>query len=117
MSNRVAGAKTLAEVRAALKPAQRKAIKARVRELAAEEVTLGALRKAQAITQAVLAKRLKVNQSAISQIESSSDLFLSTLRKHIEAIGGELSLVVRLPNRPPVSLIGFELANSEKKRA
>ena len=118
MSKRVPGAKTLAEVRATLTPAQRTAVKRRAKELEAEELTLSDLRKAQEITQVELAKQLGVKQSSISQIENSGDLYLSTLRKHIEAMGGELSLMARFPNRPPVSIVGFnDLSDAEKKRA
>lgn len=99
---KVAGAKTLAEVMAKLSPERRAAINKRAKTLAQEEMTLADLRKAQSITQASLARKLGVNQSSVSQVEGSTDLYLSTLRKHIEAMGGELTLTASFPNRPPV---------------
>ncbi|MDE0000315.1 MAG: DNA-binding protein [Rhodospirillaceae bacterium] len=39
-------------------------------------------------------------------LEQRSDLLLSTLRKTLEAMGGNLSLVARFPDRPPVELSG-----------
>jgi hypothetical protein len=40
-------------------------------------------------------------------MEQRSDLLLSTLRKHVEAMGGELSLVAQFPDQPPVVLSGI----------
>ena len=101
---RVAGAKTLAEIDATFTPAQRAAIKRRVKQLAQEELSLADLRKAYRITQVELAKKLGVRQATVSQVENSTDLYLSTLRKHIEAMGGELALTAKFPNRPPVEV-------------
>ena len=98
----VAGAKTLAQMKAKLTPARRAAINKRMKILAQEELTLADLRKAQNITQASLAQKLGVNQSTVSQVESSTDLYLSTLRKHVEAMGGELTLTARFRDRAPV---------------
>ena len=101
---RVAGAKTLAEIDATLTPAQRAAVKRRVKQLAQEELSLADLRKAHRITQIELAKKLGVRQATVSQVENSADLYLSTLRKHIEALGGELALTAKFPNRPAVAV-------------
>ena len=98
--------KTLAEMKAMLTPAQRKAVDKRVLELAAEEMSLLELRKAQAVTQTVLAKKLGKTQVAVSRTENSADLYLSTLREHVEALGGKLDLRAEFPNRPPVSIVG-----------
>jgi len=45
-----------------------------------------------------------LGQDTISRIERRSDLLLSTLRRYVQAMGGELDLVARFPNRPPVLL-------------
>ncbi len=104
---KVAGAKTLAEMKAKLTPAQRAAVKKQVAILALEEVSLARIRKAQNFTQAALAKKLGVKQATVSQVESSTDLYLSTLRKHIEAMGGELTLTARFPDQAPVVIAGI----------
>ena len=109
MVKHVAGAKTLAEIDAGFSPAERAAIKKRIEELALEEMSLADLRKAQQITQARLAEKMGVKQATVSQVESSTDLYLSTLRKHVAAMGGELLLAARFKNRPPVAITGFRL--------
>lgn len=84
--------------------ARRTRIEARARELIAEELTLRDLRKAHELTQERLADMLGVKQESISNIEKRSDLLLSTLRLYVEAMGGDLSLLVTFPDRPPVSV-------------
>lgn len=119
MAKRVAGAKTLAEIKASLTPAQRAKLAKRVAELELEEMSLADLRKAQDITQTALAEALGVKQATVSQVESSTDLYLSTLRKHVEAMGGELTLTAKFKNRPPVAISGFvrgDAAGLPKKR-
>ena len=83
---------------------RRKGIEARAEALVAEEMTLQDLRKALELTQLNQAERLDVKQESISNLEKRSDLLLSTLRGYIEAMGGDLSLLVRFPDRPPVEL-------------
>jgi hypothetical protein len=46
-------------------------------------------------------------QVAISQIEKRTDMLLSTLRGYVEAMGGNLSLVVQFDDREPVFLTGL----------
>jgi hypothetical protein len=40
----------------------------------------------------------------VSKIEKQAPVYLSTLRSYVEAIGGELDLIVRLPKRPAFRL-------------
>jgi hypothetical protein len=54
--------------------------------------------------QAEIAAALKIKQPSVSKIERQADMYLSTLRSYVQAIGGELDLVVRLPSRAPVRL-------------
>ena len=83
---------------------RRKKIETRAGELIAEEMTLRDLRKAHELTQEKMAELLGIKQESISSIEQRSDLLISTLRGYVEAMGGDLSLLVRFPNRPPVEL-------------
>ena len=92
------------EALARVPKARRARIEARARELIAEELTLRDLRKAHELTQERLAELLGVKQESISNIEKRSDLLLSTLRSYVEAMGGDLSLMVTFPDRPPVSV-------------
>jgi DNA-binding XRE family transcriptional regulator len=98
-----------------LSPARRKRIEARAAELVAEEMTLCALRKARKLTQVRMAKALGVTQDSVSRLEKRSDLLLSTLRKTVQAMGGNLSLVAEFPDRPPVVLSG--IAGDEPPRS
>jgi DNA-binding XRE family transcriptional regulator len=90
-----------------LSPARRKRVEARAAELIAEEMTLRELRKARKLTQVRMAKRLGITQDSVSRLEQRSDLLLSTLRKTVEAMGGNLSLVAKFPDRAPVLLAGI----------
>ena len=49
------------------------------------------------ITQERLAKTLRINQAGVSKIESRSDIFVSTLRKAIEAMVGKLEIRAKFP--------------------
>jgi transcriptional regulator with XRE-family HTH domain len=75
--------------------------------LIAEEMTLRELRHARKLTQVKMAKTLGVTQDSVSRLERRSDLLLSTLRKTVEAMGGNLSLVAEFPDRAPVVLSGI----------
>lgn len=90
-----------------LDPDRRRKVEERAAELIAEEMTLRELRKARRFTQARIAAELGITQDGVSRLEQRSDLLLSTLRKTVEAMGGNLSLVARFPDRPPVELLGI----------
>lgn len=85
----------------------RKKVEARAAELIAEEMTLRELRKARKLTQVRMARALGITQDSVSRLEKRTDLLLSTLRKTVEAMGGNLSLVAEFPDRPPVVLAGI----------
>jgi transcriptional regulator with XRE-family HTH domain len=89
---------------AKLPKARRDAIQARAEELIAEELTLAELREVRRRSQAELAKKLGVQQAAISKLERRADTYLSTLRNLIEAMGGTLEIVAQFPDRPPVRI-------------
>ena len=90
-----------------LSPAQRKKVEVRTAELIAAEMTLRELRQARKLTQVRMAKKLGITQDSVSRLEKRSDLLLSTLRKTVEAMGGNLSLVAEFPDREPVVLSGI----------
>jgi DNA-binding XRE family transcriptional regulator len=90
-----------------LGPAQRKKVEARAAQLIAEEMTLRELRQARKLTQVRIAKTLGITQDSVSRLEKRSDLLLSTLRKTVKAMGGNLSLVAEFPDRAPVILAGI----------
>lgn len=85
----------------------------RAHALRDEYRTMQQLRKDLELTQAEVAARLGKNQVSIAQLERRIDPKISTLRDYIEAMGGELELVVRFPDRPPVVLVIPEPAEED----
>ena len=90
-----------------LPTSRRKKVAARAKELIAAEMTRQQLRSALERTQVDVAKQLGITQDSVSRLEQRADLLLSTLRKYIEALGGELSIVAEFPNHAPVRLSGI----------
>jgi hypothetical protein len=100
-----------------LSPTQRKKVETRAAQLIAEEMTLQQLRQACKLTQQKVAKSLRIGQEGVSKIEKRSDLLISTLRDFVQAMGGQLSLVVEFPDREPVILSGIaEFADPKSDR-
>ena len=99
---------TLEEMIKELPLKRQKEIAALGKKLIAEEMAWQELRKAQKITRVRMAKKLGVRQAQVSQIERQTDLYLSTLRRAVKAMGGELQLVVKFPDRPPVEILELE---------
>ncbi len=93
---------------------QQQAIKKRTAELIAEEATLRQLREARERSQAEVAKQLHIKQAAVSKLERRTDMYLSTLRGFIEAMGGKLEIVARFPNQA-VRITQFELLDPEQR--
>src|ERR1035437_537948 len=92
--------------------------RARIRQIAQEmraEMNLREVRRLRKLTQARLSKKLKIGQEGVSRIEKRADLYLSTLRSYVEGVGGELTLMVKFPDRPPVILTGLGEDVAEKK--
>jgi len=91
----------------------------RVEERASAEyqaLALAELREAQDLTQAQLAEKLGIDQGAVSKIERRADMYLSTLRNVIQAMGGQLELTARFPTGR-VQVLTFRGADpSGKKR-
>ena len=106
---------TLKDKMKQLSPAKREKAETRAAVLIAEEMTLRELRHARKLTQVKMAKALGVTQDSVSRLEKRSDLLLSTLRKTVEAMGGNLSLVAEFPDRAPVILSGIAEENPKPK--
>ncbi len=74
---------------------------ARIKEWVEAEVAkmpIAEVRQARQMTQVRLAEILGVNQGAISKLERRSDMYLSTLRSYIEAMGGNLEIRAVFPD-------------------
>lgn len=100
-----------------LHSAQRKSVASRAAELIAEEMTLRELRKARKLTQARVAKVLGITQDSVSRLEKRSDLLLSTLRKTVKAMGGDIHIVAQFPDRAPVVLSDLSEDDASRKAA
>jgi DNA-binding transcriptional regulator YiaG len=62
------------------------------------EMHLQDLRRARQLSQEDLAERLGASQPEVSKMESRADMYVSTVRRYIEAMGGELDIVARFPD-------------------
>jgi transcriptional regulator with XRE-family HTH domain len=92
--------------------------RARIQVLAQEmreEISLRELRRQRNLTQARLAKKLKIGQEGVSRIERRQDMSISTLHSYIEGIGGKLSFVVDIPGQTPFVLSRLGSERSKKK--
>lgn len=97
-------ARTLDEALASLPPEKRAELEKRGEERLEEYRTLQDLRKARDLTQEKVAQILGVKQENVSRLERRSDLLLSTLRDYVAAMGGDLEIVARFPDRKPAIL-------------
>ncbi len=88
---------------------------ARTRAMLAE-MHLNELRRARALSQEALAERLGATQPEVSRIESRTDMYLSTLRRFVEAMGGELVIVAQFPDDAVrISQFDGQAAESEER--
>ena len=62
------------------------------------EMQLQELRKSRNVTQVELANLMQVEQASISKLERREDMYVSTLREYVRALGGELKLVAAFPD-------------------
>ncbi|MBM3777779.1 MAG: transcriptional regulator [Acidimicrobiia bacterium] len=63
-----------------------------------KEMPLQELRRAHALAQTTLADLLGMSQPDISKLEQRTDALISTVRRYVEAMGGELDIVARFPD-------------------
>lgn len=63
------------------------------------EFQLAELRKLADMTQTELAEKMKISQAAIAKLEKQSNLTIVRLRKVVEAMGMELDVSVRIPDK------------------
>lgn len=77
-------------------PAQ-KAAAAKTKEML-KEMPLQELRQAHQMSQERLAELLLTKQANVSRIERRTDMYISTLRSYIEAMGGKLDIIARFPD-------------------
>jgi transcriptional regulator with XRE-family HTH domain len=101
-------AKKFGELRARMTPEAQSRAAARA-EAMLVEMQLQELRKARKVTQVEVAKAMSVEQAAVSKLERRDDMYVSTLREYVKALGGELKLVASFPDAD-IQVHPFELA-------
>jgi DNA-binding XRE family transcriptional regulator len=84
------------DVRRTLSPEQEEETRQYVKSVV-ETVSLNQLREARSLTQASLASILGVNQGSVSKMEKRTDMYVSTLRSFIQAMGGQLQIKAVFP--------------------
>ena len=89
-------AKKFSELRAKMSPAAQARARARADQMLAE-MPLQGLRRARKLSQETLAEALGIAQPQVSKIEGRTDLYVSTLRRYLEAMGGSLEIVANFP--------------------
>jgi DNA-binding XRE family transcriptional regulator len=89
--------KKFADLRKGMSPEAQAKAKDKTHALLAT-MPLHELRQARGLSQKMLAEVLHVQQPSIAKIEKRTDMYISTLRSHIEAMGGELEVVARFPD-------------------
>lgn len=102
-------AKKFSELRARMSPEAQARAAARA-EAMLVEMQLQELRKARKVTQVEVAKAMRVEQAAVSKLEHRDDMYVSTLREYVRALGGELKLVASFPDGD-IQVHPFELAH------
>lgn len=90
-------AKKFQVLREKMSPAAQARIEARAQSMLAE-MPLQELRQARGLSQKMLADVLHVQQPSIAKLEKRTDMYISSLRSHIEAMGGELEIIARFPD-------------------
>ncbi len=96
--------RSLDQVSAERPPERRERVEARYQERRQEVEGLRELRRIAGKAQVEIATALNIKQPSVSKIENQADMYLSTLRSYVEALGGELELSVKLPQRPALRI-------------
>lgn len=90
-------AKPYSALRMKMSPEARSRAEEQTRKLL-QEMPLQELRQARKMSQEQMAKNLHIRQSNVSRIEKRTDMYISTLRDVIKAMGGDLEIVARFPD-------------------
>jgi DNA-binding transcriptional regulator YiaG len=93
----MAGRRKFSELRAKMSPERRARNEAATKAMLAE-MPLHELRRARELSQQTLAELLGESQPSVSKLEQRTDMYVSTLRRYIEAMGGRLDIVAHFPD-------------------
>jgi transcriptional regulator with XRE-family HTH domain len=67
------------------------------------------------LSQEQLAQTLSVKQAAVSKLEKRTDMYISTLRNFIKAMGGDLEIIATFPDGA-VHISQFENISAKAER-
>lgn len=90
-------AKRFKDLRAKMPAESQARAHARAQQMLAE-LPLQELRQARQMSQERLAELLGGKQASVSKLEHRTDMYVSTLRSYVEALGGALDIVARFPD-------------------
>ena len=103
------------ELRKGMSP-ERRTKNAEVTQRMLNEMALHELRHAREMSQEELARELKVGQPAVAKLERRADMYVSNLRRYVEALGGKLEITARFPETS-VAITNFsEIGASDGQR-
>src|SRR5271170_1603563 len=89
--------KPFSALRKKMSPAAQKAAAAKTKRML-KEMPLQELRQAHQMSQERMAELLHTKQANVSRIERRTDMYISTLRSYIEAMGGQLDIIAKFPD-------------------
>jgi transcriptional regulator with XRE-family HTH domain len=72
-----------------------------------QRMRLPELRKARQLSQATIAELLTMSQGDVSRLERRTDVYVSTIRRYLEAAGGRLRILAEFPDAEPIEITGF----------
>jgi DNA-binding XRE family transcriptional regulator len=103
------GHEPFSKIRREVTPERRERIDA-IKRAMADAVALADVRTRLGVTQVELARRLGVSQGNVSELERRDDVYLSTLREYVEALGGELEISAVFPEQRTAIALGRKAA-------
>jgi plasmid maintenance system antidote protein VapI len=104
---------TLSEELNQLSQERKEIIAARTSELRLAEITLQNLRERLGLSSSELADSLELSEIEISDLENQPSLELNTIRNVVNALGGTMEIIIKLPNKEPIMM---NLSDSEAWR-
>jgi transcriptional regulator with XRE-family HTH domain len=99
-------ARNFNELRAGMSPDRRTKNALAVRE-ELTQMLLKEIRLLAGLTQDQAAESMGITQSALSRLEGQDDMYVSTLQRIVESLGGQLEIIADLPNGQRVSVSQF----------
>jgi transcriptional regulator with XRE-family HTH domain len=91
------GRRNFSELAERMSPESRKRAQIKAAYLS-REMSLAELRRARDLSQEEIADVLHVGQAAVAKLERRTDMYLSTLRRFLSAMGAELEISARFPD-------------------